>query len=88
MWEAKLEWDTPIPNDLIPQANELIQQARYVNDVRIPRNVLSSDGPVELRIYCDANKEVVGVVAYVVTPMQLVFITNKPQYPSEVLSHL
>ncbi|KAH9402715.1 hypothetical protein TYRP_015466 [Tyrophagus putrescentiae] len=65
LWKMKLKWDEPIPENEYKQAMALIKESTLVNQMTSPRNVLPTDDTLPvLRIYCDASKLALGVVAY------------------------
>lgn len=65
LWKLKLKWDQHVPEPELKEGLALIQEARLVNEMRAPRNILPDDGSAPtLRIYCDASMKALGVVAY------------------------
>lgn len=65
LWKLKLKWDQNVPESEFKAAMELVRDSQLVNEMVAPRNLLPVDNsPVTLRIYCDASKQALGVVAY------------------------
>lgn len=78
LWKMKLKWDEPIPEEDQRPLLALIQEARLVNKMVAPRNVLPDDGSTpELRIYCDASSKALGAVAYVCSSKGNLFLMAK-----------
>lgn len=66
-WSQNLDWDEPAPAVLHKDALSAVKDAHLVNNVTLPRNVLSTNGSSSsLYVFCDASKQAIGAVAYVI----------------------
>jgi hypothetical protein len=66
--QAKIPWDDPIPEDVIPRWQEWIQQLPVLVQMTIPRALKLRKEAVSfhLHIFCDASQRAYGCVAFLV----------------------
>ena len=83
LWQAKVTWDQPVPEDLREEALQLMNEIHMVNSAQVSRNVIDSDQPAELLIFCDASQRAVGAVAYSKTKNGTNLIVSKAKLARE-----
>ncbi|KAL0832417.1 hypothetical protein ABMA28_000654 [Loxostege sticticalis] len=65
LWLLKLEWDSPVPDDIHQLWLKFIQSITELSIINVPRRVLC-DSPLRssLHIFCDASQKAYGACAY------------------------
>ena len=66
--QAKIPWDDPIPEDMVPRWQEWLQQLPVLSQMAIPRALKSRERAVSyhLHVFCDASQRAYGCVAFLV----------------------
>ncbi|XP_061711557.1 uncharacterized protein LOC133520879 [Cydia pomonella] len=68
LWLSRIDWDTPVPEDIKSMWNNFINTLSRLNDLRIPRHVSGvHTGHTELHIFSDASLHAYGACAYIRT---------------------
>ncbi|XP_061720563.1 uncharacterized protein LOC133527531 [Cydia pomonella] len=68
LWLSRIDWDTPVPEDIKSMWNNFINTLSRLNDLRIPRHVRGvHTGHTELHIFSDASLHAYGACAYIRT---------------------
>ncbi|XP_057371827.1 uncharacterized protein LOC130692777, partial [Daphnia carinata] len=66
IWEANIEWDQPIPNEVYYQWKKALDSLSELKHFRISRKILfSSPGVINIHVFCDASVEAYGAVVYI-----------------------
>lgn len=66
LWLAKLGWDEVIPQNLITIWRQFCNNLHHINDIRIPRHVITSEyKTVELHAFCDTCERAYGACVYI-----------------------
>ncbi len=60
----KLDWDDPLPLDVINIWHKLVDSLSSLHEIPFPRFSISSDETYGLHIFCDASVSCYGFVAY------------------------
>ena len=67
LWEVRLDWDDPVPEDLLGVWAQWRSELHLLSDIHIPR-CYSPNGfsvsDVQLHGYCDASEQAYGGVVY------------------------
>lgn len=65
LWLHKLQWDDPLPREVLNMWSRFVAGLTYLNELQIPRFVLCTD-PVNIQIhaFCDASKDAYGACVY------------------------
>ncbi|XP_011860459.1 PREDICTED: uncharacterized protein LOC105557752 [Vollenhovia emeryi] len=68
-WQLKLGWDDELPPDLQQAWIKYMQELIELRTIRIPRRVMSCDGPrlLNLHAFCDASERAYGACVYIQT---------------------
>ncbi|XP_041980987.1 uncharacterized protein LOC121734441 [Aricia agestis] len=68
LWLLKLQWDDPLPADILRTWNRFVDSLSHLSSIKIPRHAFQCDGTrVELHIFTDASQTAYGACAYVRT---------------------
>ncbi|XP_063365335.1 uncharacterized protein LOC134653901 [Cydia amplana] len=68
LWLSRIDWDTPVPEDIKSMWNNFINTLSRLNDLRIPRHVRGvHTRHTELHIFSDASLHAYGACAYIRT---------------------
>ncbi|XP_014370711.2 uncharacterized protein LOC106720507 [Papilio machaon] len=68
LWLLKLQWDDPLPADILRTWNRFVDNLSYLSSIKIPRHAFQCDVTrVELHIFTDASQTAYGACAYVRT---------------------
>ena len=67
MWKCKYDWDTPLPQNICTEFQQLCESLQDVSSVDFPRFVVIP-GSCHLHIFGDASKQAYGITAFAVAP--------------------
>ena len=68
IWAAKIDWDDPIPIDLVPDWRVFLSDLAKLEDVALPRWVGTRENQaVHLHVFCDASEAAYSAAIYVRT---------------------
>lgn len=66
LWQAKISWDEAIPQNLHTIWSQFHYDFHTINDIKIPRHVLSSEyASIELHGFADASERAYGAAIYI-----------------------
>lgn len=66
LWQLKIDWDTPLQNDIKQRWQQYYTQIEDLKDLSIPRKVKPGTADMfELHGFCDASIEAYGACVYV-----------------------
>ncbi|XP_045778087.1 uncharacterized protein LOC123875994 [Maniola jurtina] len=66
LWLHKLNWDDPIPEDVLNSWSKFFKSLNQLNDLKIPRHVVCHNPQdIQFHIFCDASKDAYGACVYV-----------------------
>ncbi|XP_052739317.1 uncharacterized protein LOC128198351 [Bicyclus anynana] len=66
LWLSKLDWDDPVPHDVVQSWEKFIKSFDCLKDIRIPRHVIGSHNQyIELHIFSDASQSAYGACSYI-----------------------
>ncbi|XP_015123431.1 uncharacterized protein LOC107045622 [Diachasma alloeum] len=66
LWKLKLNWDSPLPDDIQREWKEFYQQLPTLQDLEYPRKALCQQSErIELHGFCDASNLAYGACVYV-----------------------
>lgn len=56
LWTIKLEWDQPIPQNILIKWNQFYNQLHLLNDIDIPRHVIGNNSSLcDIHCFCDSS---------------------------------
>lgn len=65
LWKLRVNWDSPIPNDLKEKWLSHCEQLKEINNIDIPRYVLiESPQTIQIHGFCDASEVAYGACLY------------------------
>ncbi|KAH9629666.1 hypothetical protein HF086_009002 [Spodoptera exigua] len=68
LWLSKIDWDTPVPMDIVKIWHNFVETLKYLKDIRIIRHVRGAYAQyTELHIFSDASQDAYGACAYIRT---------------------
>ena len=76
-WQTKLDWDTPLPEELKINWEEVKREFFDLESINFPRTTMSQDSVYNLHVFCDASKLAYGAVAYIEQNGEINMLTSK-----------
>ena len=64
LWSLQLNWDDPLPPDVLNEWHDIVQHMDGLSSLTIPRYYQSSGGEAQLHIFTDASKDAYSAAAY------------------------
>lgn len=65
LWKLRLQWDSPLPDDVQREWNHFYMQLPLLQSLQFPRKALSQQAEkIELHGFCDASNTAYGAVIY------------------------
>ncbi|XP_044010185.1 uncharacterized protein LOC122853832 [Aphidius gifuensis] len=69
LWKIKLDWDEPIPENLLGPWRDFVSQLSHLSEIKIPRwlNLTLTVSSIEIHGFGDASDAGIGAVVYLVS---------------------
>ncbi|XP_044013994.1 uncharacterized protein LOC122856384 [Aphidius gifuensis] len=69
LWKIKLDWDEPIPENLLGPWRDFVSQLSHLSEIKIPRwlNLTPTVSSIEIHGFGDASDAAIGAVVYLVS---------------------
>lgn len=81
LWQRKVEWNEPLPPDVVDDWHAFTEKLRFIKDIRIPRYVLQPNPThTVLHGFADASIKAYGAVIYLTVP------TDSTSFKSQLLT--
>ena len=66
-WSHKVEWDAPLPPEIVHEWNSYVEDVQKVGTIRVPRRVAHQKNPSRLYLhgFCDASEKAYGACLYI-----------------------
>ena len=66
LWTKKFSWDQEIDKDDRKDWLSLSDDLNKLNKLQFPRNIVNSESPCDIYMFCDASKLAYGFVSYII----------------------
>ncbi|XP_073966399.1 uncharacterized protein isoform X2 [Choristoneura fumiferana] len=79
LWKTKIKWDTPLPQDIVDQWNEIKGNLDEVKETSLTRRYLKNSQNNDCQIHCfsDASTRAYSAVVYIVGKNEKSFVIGK-----------
>lgn len=66
LWSLKIDWDMPVPEDIKKAWKTFIDNFKYFEMLKLPRQVLCNNPKsIEMHAFCDASQRAYGACVYI-----------------------
>ncbi|XP_045446878.1 uncharacterized protein LOC123655084 [Melitaea cinxia] len=66
LWLHKLDWDSPLPSDIVKSWLKFVTDLKQLDNLNIPRHVVcQSPVNIQFHAFCDSSKDAYGACVYV-----------------------